>query len=86
MDDNKNAKTVSPELSDEALDQVAGGATCKYDMITKRWFVYRRDGSYYGDYANELAARGITRALTQEEYDSTFEPPFKPDPEDHPGY
>ena len=25
MDDNKNAKAVSPELSDEALDAVAGG-------------------------------------------------------------
>ncbi len=25
MDDNKNMKTVSPELSDEALDQVVGG-------------------------------------------------------------
>lgn len=70
MEDRKTG-----ELNDEALDAVAGGATCKYDMITNRWFVYRQDGSYYADYSNRFDAVSATARLSEKEAEGSFVPP-----------
>ncbi len=72
------------ELPDEALDAVAGGATCKYDPVTKRWLVYRQDGSFYAEYIDGNVAKSAAWNLSVKEKEESFKSrspqPFNPPP------
>ncbi|MBR4150170.1 MAG: hypothetical protein IKR08_02195 [Firmicutes bacterium] len=70
MDDKKIA-----ELEDEVLDDVAGGASYKYDMITKRWFVYRGDGRLYAHFSSENEAKSVAWHLSNREDAESIVPP-----------
>ena len=70
----------SHELTDEAMDAVAGGATCKYDAVTKHWFVYRQDGSLYSEYLDGNEAKSAAWNLSVQESERSFKSakPFNP--------
>lgn len=55
------------ELNDEALDKVAGGAEYKYDVLTKKWYVYRKNGRMHLSCDRESEAIYYYRKLQAEE-------------------
>ena len=51
-------------LNDEALNEVTGGATYRYNEETGEFDVLDKDGKKFGSYADEKTARGIAASLT----------------------
>lgn len=74
------------ELKDEALESVTGGASCMHDVLTGKWYVFRKDNTLYGEFLSEVAANKAYRELLLQEAEDTkssepkpimpVEPPF----------
>lgn len=62
MEEKKNN-----EMKDEALESVTGGAACMYDIVTKKWYVYRKNNTLYGVYFKEIEAKKAYDVVLRQE-------------------
>ncbi len=55
------------ELKDEALDAVTGGAYFEYNMQTKQWDVFDKDGKKVSTHISKVHAERAARSLSEME-------------------